>query len=592
MEFVATQQKGRSEQKGRASICLAIALAVFLATGLAAAAPNGTERVSLTNEGGQADSGSAGPAISADGRYVAFASGATNLVAGDTNGLTDVFVRDRVAAMTERVSVSSSGAEANDESMGSTSFLGFDPPSISADGRYVAFDSFASNLVPGDTNAEVWEKGWIRSARDVFVRDRQTATTERVSVATDGTQADFSSLEAAISANGRFVAFTSYADNLVPNDRSGADIFVHDRVTGVTERVNVDSAGNEATHPYGPTESRRPSISGDGRFVAFDSLATNLVADDNNSNFDVFVHDRLTGATERASVSSSEAEGNGFSASTSISADGRFVMFESGASNLVPGDTNGGADYFVRDRLSGTTERVSVSTAGEQAGFDDNFGRTAISADGRFAAWESGVSNLVPDDTNGVFDIFVRDRVAGTTERISLASDGAQADANSFQAALSGDGRFVAFLSYATNLVSGDTNGTADDFVRDRGSQLRYTFIGFFPPVRNLPALNVIQAGRAVPLKFSLGGSFGLDVLAPGYPKSAPLRCGSGALLEGTETTETAGRSGLSFDPAGDVYTYVWKTSRSWAGTCRQFVLKLNDGQVVRANFRFVATHR
>ena len=248
-----------------------------------------TVRVSVDSAGGQADDSSILPAISADGRFVAFASKAGNLVPGDSNGTFDIFVHDRQTGATERVSVDSAGAQGNNNS----AF-----PAISADGRFVAFVSEASNLVAGDTNGA--ENAFAGS--DVFVHDRATGQTERMSVDSAGGQANNNFIEStAISADGRFVAFVSAASNLVPGDTNGTlDVFVPDRHTGATERVSVDSAGGQANSPFLAVGGL--AISADGRLVAFDSLASNLVPGDTNGTLDVFVPDRHTGATERVSV--------------------------------------------------------------------------------------------------------------------------------------------------------------------------------------------------------------------------------------------------------------------------------------------------
>ncbi len=292
----------------------------------------------------------------------------------------------------------------------------------------------------------------------------QGPTTTRVSVASDGTQGNLLSDEAAISTDGRFVAFRSAADNLVAGDTNDVrDIFVHDRQSGQTERVSVASDGTQ-----GNGVSHEPAISANGRFVAFWSRADNLVAGDTNDAWDVFVHDRQTGQTEVVSVASDGTPGNGASDSPTISADGRFVAFESGADNLIPEDTNGREDIFVHDRQSGQIERISVASDGTQAsGYSYN---PAISADGRFVAFESVAGNLVAGDTNGRADVFVHDRQTGQTTRVSVASDGTQGNNVSYQPAISGDGRFVAFQSVAGNLVAGDTNGEIDVFVHDRQS--------------------------------------------------------------------------------------------------------------------------
>jgi hypothetical protein len=230
---------------------------------------------------------------------------------------------------------------------------------------------------------------------------------------------------------------------------------------GVTTRVSVDSAGNE-----GNGYSVDAAMSSDGRFVAFDSFASNLVPGDTNGTDDIFVHDRQTGATERVSVDSAGGQANDSSGTPATSTDGRFVAFTSSASNLVPGDTNDVSDIFVHDRQTGATERVSVDSAGGQA--NDRSGASAISGDGRFVAFGSDSSNLVSGDTNGARDVFVHDRQSGATERVSVDSAGIQGKANSRNPAISGDGRYVAFDSDTSTLVAGDTNGARDLFVHDR----------------------------------------------------------------------------------------------------------------------------
>jgi Tol biopolymer transport system component len=403
-----------------------------------------TTRVSVDSVGLEGNNSSTTPSISGDGRYIAFNSMADNLVSNDTNGQMDIFVHDRQLGITDRVSVDSNGNEVNYPSFG---------PSISADGRYVAFISNASNLVLGDTN----------NAGDVFVHDRQTGATEIVSVDSAGIQGNSDSYTPSISADGRYVAFISNASNLVPGDTNNAgDVFVHDRQTGATEIVSVDSAGIQ-----GNSDSYTPSISADGRYVAFISNASNLVPGDTNGNYDVFVHDRQVGITDRVSVDSNGNEANYHSFGPSISADGKYVAFISNASNLVPGDTNGMNDTFVHDRQTGATESVSVDSAGIQ-GNSDSY-TPSISAGGRYVAFISDASNLVPGDTNNVGDVFVHDRQLGITDRVSVDSNGNEANYHSFGPSISAGGRYIAFVSEANTLVPWDTNNVQDIFVRDRG---------------------------------------------------------------------------------------------------------------------------
>ncbi|HMC07628.1 MAG TPA: hypothetical protein VKG89_09585, partial [Solirubrobacterales bacterium] len=203
-----------------------------------------------------------------------------------------------------------------------------------------------------------------------------------------------------------------------------------------TERVSVDDAGNQ-----GNADSSDSAVSDDGRFVAYYSAASNLVPGDTNGVDDIFVRDRLTGTTERVSVDAAGNQGNGDSFGPALSADGRFVSFRSQASNLVPGDTNGASDDFVYDRQTGQIERISVDSAGNEAN-GDSF-ETWMSDDGRYVAFLSFASNLVSGDTNGVSDIFVRDRQAGTTERVSVDSSGTEANGESFYPQISADGRFA-----------------------------------------------------------------------------------------------------------------------------------------------------
>ena len=406
-----------------------------------------TERVSLSNGGEEASIASYKPSISSDGRYVAFESADPGLVANDTNGRTDVFVRDRQTGQTVRASVASDGTEADGWSSA---------PCISADGRYVTFYSHASNLVEDDTNGQ----------EDAFVHDMETGQTERVSVSSDGAQGDSSTYEPSISADGRYVAFWSASENLVPDKTTSEyDVFLHDRQTGQTERVSVSSDGQEA-NGQSQLDASRPVISADGRYVVFSSTASNLVLDDTNATEDIFVRDREAGATYRVSVATDSTQANGYSSYTSISADGRFVVFASSSSNLVADDTNGAYDVFVHDRDTGQTERVSLATDGGQA--DGGSYLPCISGDGRFVAFHSDAANLVPGDINGQPDIFVRDREIGVTVRVSLAGEGSEANGECRDPSISGDGAFVAFSSKATNLVTGDTNGVQDIFVRDR----------------------------------------------------------------------------------------------------------------------------
>src|SRR5581483_5027731 len=399
------------------------------------------------------------PALSGDGRTVAYASAAPDLVAGDTNGVTDVFVSDRTKNQTVRVSVGAGGAEANGPSATDSA------PALSADGQIVAFASEASNLVAGDTN----------NAEDVFVYDRAAGTTTRVSVGPGGAQAGGDSYDPAVSGDGRYVAFASDAADLVPGDTNRAtDVFVHDRVAGTTTRVSVGPGGAQAGGV-----SSKPSLSGDGRVLAFLSDAPDLVAGDTNGDTvaDVFVRDLETGTTTEVRGNGGDGPpGDGPSGAPRLSADGRTVAFASAAANLVPGDTNGVTDAFVFDRAARTVERVSLGPGGVEG--DHDSAAPAVSADGRFVAFASDATNLVPTDTNRRTDVFVRDRRLGTTSRVSLGPRAAEGDRPSTEPGISADGRYVSFVSAAGNLVAGDNNSAPDVFVHDRTPVLGYWLVG------------------------------------------------------------------------------------------------------------------
>ncbi len=287
-------------------------------------------------------------------------------------------------------------------------------------------------------------------------------TTTRVSVGPGGIQADGASRTPVLTPDARFVAFESTATNLVAGDTNGTtDVFVRDLVLGTNVRVSVDSAGVQAN---GASVNAR--ISADGRYVAFESEATNLVAGDTNLSADVFVRDLLAGTTTRVDVSSSGVQANSDARLASISADGRFVCFNTTATTLVAGDTNSVRDVFVHDLQTSQTIRASLSSGGTQAN-QNSFGGS-LSADGRLVAFYSGGTNLVGGDTNGILaDVFLRDLVAGTTVLVSSDVGGVQGNGPSLLPRLSPDGRYVAYESSATNLVGGDTNARMDVFVRD-----------------------------------------------------------------------------------------------------------------------------
>ncbi len=589
-----------------------------------------TTRASVSASGTSiTDSYAFDPSVSADGRFVSYTSHSSQHVAGDTNGQSDVFVHDRQAKTTERVSVGPAGEQGNDDSYDSA---------ISADGRYVAFTSQANSLLGGDPDdaagfnhssfsdsgvtlpsgfadfsggltIEAWVRptvvrSWARvvdlgrgqeADNIVFAREgttnnlifqvhkggvivgevRAVGVLEldrwqhlAVTLSTGGVTRIYkngaqvasgtSQLPAIVTRTRNYIAhsnwsidddfsgsldevaiyrsalsssqvaghyqarFSGYAaavrgttpmgwwrlgdpssssqaadssgnalhgtylptgspgldGALTPDSNNSSDVFVHDRVTDQTTRMSVTTGGDESPPTsFGNTTAftggKGPAISGDGRFVSFnESMA--LASADTNGNLDIYLRDRDTDgdgvfdeagqvSTEQVSLSSSEAQGEN-SQNPDMSPDARYVTFTS-FHPFVSTDTNDAADIYLRDRVAGTTTLITRSTSGGPA--NNHSHRATVSADGRYTAFESGASNLVSSDTNGVYDVFVRDRVAGTTTRASVGPSGEQANAESAVATLSSDGRRVVWTSKATNLVPGDTNDRQDVFVRD-----------------------------------------------------------------------------------------------------------------------------
>lgn len=416
-------------------------------SGVALAASNGAgrpadlvQRVSLGRIGVEGDSDSYRPSISADGQLVVFQSTAENLVEDDANGLQDVFLFDRVSTQISRITVGYDGSEPDGPSS---------EAHISSDGRFVAFVSEASNLVPNDNNGYA----------DVFLYEIESRQIRLVSAGTNGRQGNDRSLQPSISRDGRFVAFVSLADNMHEADRNGvSDVYVYDGDQERLELISVDNQGAQANH-----HSKHATISDDGRYVAYQSMATNLVDDDSDKLWDIYVHDRHEGVTELISRNLNGGAGSMDSQRPSISADGRYIAFESWADDLVAGDQNYFSDVFVMDRHTGEMELVSVSNDSQQA--NDVNGGAMISANGRFVAFSSMAGNLVPNDNNQVFDVYLRDRHTNRTQLISISVDGQAGGGVSISPALTATGSFIVFDSGAEDLVLNDTNQRIDVFV-------------------------------------------------------------------------------------------------------------------------------
>ncbi|MAS95466.1 MAG: hypothetical protein CMO55_19880 [Verrucomicrobiales bacterium] len=382
--------------------------------------------------------------ITPDGNFIVFVSSEQLDPVKDMDANQDIYLYDVQAKTVELVSLTNSGNK----------LTGFaNQPSISNDGRYVCFRTNASDLGPTDSNGKL----------DVYVRDRELETTSLVSVSTGNVQADENCSDGVISGNGKFVAFRSVSALLVGMDMNSAeDVFVRDLDGGTTERVSISTGSVEAEF-----DCENPAISFDGRYVAFDSSSTNLVGGDSNMKFDVFLRDRDMNTTVLVSVDSDENQGNNDSADPSISDDGNFVAFTSSSSDLSEEqDDNVVSDIFVRDVAGGTTERVSVSSSGVQA--DGGSAQPDISANGRYVAFESASTTLVSGFADGtITDVYLHDTLSGRTRAISRTPAGGQSadmGAESTAAAASDIG-FTAFESSATDLVANDTNGAGDIFL-------------------------------------------------------------------------------------------------------------------------------
>lgn len=510
-------------------VCLATLLAaISIAPAQGAKVTERTERASVATTGSATNGASTRPSISPGGRYVAFQSTSTTL-APDPNGATqDVFLRDRESKRTVLVSTGLQGA-------------GGDGPSESAvvagAGGLVAFASDATNLVEGDTNR----------AKDVFAR-AGGGPVVRVSVAQDGGQANGPSYEPDVSRDGRFVVFTSRADNLVPFDENGTeDVFVRDLRQNVTRRVS-EIKGFSA-----PGRSRAPAISSDGGWVSFESTASSLVPDDSNSTADVFLAELATGRITRVSVSSTEEEQNRsvvapFLQVSDVADGGRYVAFDSDATNLVRGDRNRDTDVFVRDVRRGRTERVSVSLLGKE-GENDSY-IPSITRDGRYVGFSSFAPNLWTFDRKGE-DVFVHDRVANTTVLMSVTSHGRgrgpeRATQLLRRPALADSARVVAFSTTA-ELAVGDKDGREDVVVRDTTPPAGRVVQGPSGSIRSRTPLLRLGADDPAARTFVCRVGGGRRFLCSRSGRLPRLRKGAHRL------TIRAGGPGMIFDPTPSI---------------------------------------
>ncbi len=427
--FVARPDRGRP--KALANVSRVVILAGALAIGLSGCA--WISRASVSDSGEPAEFSTPSfspPAISGDGRYIAFDTWAGNLVSSAEDG--GVLVRDTRGGTTTAVSVRVDGTVDD--------FA--DTPAISGDGRYVAFVSDDKDLVPGG-NGNFYQ---------VFLRDRVTGVTSRISTKINGNQGTDDSGSPSLSNDGRYIAFESDSPGFVVGDKNDwTDVFVRDRVTNTTQRVSLTSTGAEAD-----TGGEDPSISGTGAVVAFTSGEA-LVPSDTNDLDDIYVRNVATNTTKLVSVATNGTQTNGASRSPAISADGRFVAFTSVATNLDGiADTNNAPDVFVRDLLTGATQRASLNASGGLA--HGIAAAPSISGDGRFVAYQTTASDAIEADTNGVVDAYVFDRASATTSRVSTDQLGTELPEGGIAPVLSADGQSVTFASAAQ--IMGQTLST------------------------------------------------------------------------------------------------------------------------------------
>lgn len=488
-----------------------IGLLLLLAL-IPAAKAQTSERASLGVTGAEGNNISFGGRLSADGRFVVFETQATNLIPGDSNANRDVLVRDRWLGTTAVISLDDAGSQG---SLGSGSHA----PDVSADGRFVVFHSFAGNFgAVGDTTG----------VADVFVRDRDPdangsydeagSTTTQVSLDLAGAQPNGGSMSPRISDDATVVAFDSAATDLVAGGGAGGQfaVYARDLAAGTNELISVSIGGTGTTGFV-------QDISEDGRFVLFFSNATTLVAGDANGFADVFVRDRAAATTTKISTGPGGAAGNGNSAQGRMSADGRYVVYYSRATNLVSGGTANALGIFLCDRDpdgngsydegNAVTELVSKNSFEvETAGNIEPLYAPTVTDDGRYVAFTGGDSSgsccdLVPEDVNNNFDVFIRDRTAGTTTRVSVDDDGAVQSFKSWEPDFDADGDVLAFGTWSA-LASGDANTHQDVYVRDQTTwrDLAWNMAGSTspPPIKSVPVLTghgTLEPGSACSLR-------------------------------------------------------------------------------------------
>ena len=415
-------------------------------------APDGTEGNNASSFSLRANGDYAGHYTSDDGNLIVFSSHASNLIPGDTNGVSDIFLRNLSTNQTERISTGINNSQANNNS-------GY--PSITPDGRYIVFQSYASNLVPGDTQMCYYWSGAL-NCPDIFVYDRVNKTTSLVSKSSSGQQSNADNEFPQISNDGRYIAFESTANNLVENDTNKSyDVFVHDLSTKQTKRVSIASDGTQAND-----QSHLSSISNDGSLIAFGSLATNMVVNDTNNVRDVFVRDQINETTVRVNVADdgSQADSTQYITWGVMSSNGRFIFFVTDANNITGKYSK--SCLFVRDLEAKITTLLNITCAAPSSPFTP----LQISSDGQSVLFRSTLNGTDPQDNNSKDDVYLYNRITDKLTWVSKSFDNLQGNNYSLYGSMSENGQHVVFSSLASNLVQNDLNGSEDVFYRAIGN--------------------------------------------------------------------------------------------------------------------------